>query len=429
MSFALPLLCLPLVALGATPHAELLPPPSTPQHAVPPPLRLPSPPFPHNSIASFGWYWAMEDGTGNSTAVNERNCTAPSPCSWDHANVDFVQNSWKSPSRWLPDGASDWDASDVLELASKKVRSVVSVSHLFTSGPSGTLLPDYASRWAKYLAQMKAAGALPHVAFWYPSDEPDLRMPVESLNEILAAIKSQSPEIPILLTLSNRAFNETTGGLNYEPDVTHLQPTDVLTFDIYSSGNCAWGAMQAKLDVLSAFVSAHHISMAVIPDATAGTFKALGAVQQNVLNDQFFRYCAARSACVGLFPFIGGHWQQIASETAVFDSFNAIADAVKSGDWTNTAVDPPVVCDEGDLYHMPCAESNPQCNAIAHGVFGFDTRNHTGATQNVLPERSVSMTVGQVWEYKQVCREIVGAPGGLECTGGSLECWKGVLGD
>ena len=38
------------------------------------------------------------------------------------------------------------------------------------------------------------------------------------------------------------------------------------------------------------------------------------------------------------------------------------------------------------------------------------------------------MTVGQVWEYQQVCREIIGAPGGLECTGGSLECWKGVLG-
>ena len=113
MARALPLLSLPLVALAATPHAVL-------------PLAS------NNSIASFGWYWAMEDGGGNNSAVNERNCTAPGPCSWDHANVDFVQNSWKSPSRWQPDGSSDWDTSDVLELASKNVRSVVSVSE-FTS--------------------------------------------------------------------------------------------------------------------------------------------------------------------------------------------------------------------------------------------------------------------------------------------------------
>ena len=99
-SFALRLLCLsPLVALGAAPHAVLQP--SSPR------------PLTNNSIASFGWYWAMEDGTANATAANERNCTAPAPCSWDHANVDFVQNSWKSPSRWSPNGAADWDVSDV----------------------------------------------------------------------------------------------------------------------------------------------------------------------------------------------------------------------------------------------------------------------------------------------------------------------------
>jgi hypothetical protein len=94
------------------------------------------------SIKSFGWYWALEDGGGNATAFNERNCTAPGPCSWDHANVDFVQNSWKNPSRWQPHGAAEWDASDVLELAGKRVRSVVSVTHLFAAGPTGPLLPD-----------------------------------------------------------------------------------------------------------------------------------------------------------------------------------------------------------------------------------------------------------------------------------------------
>lgn len=110
------------------------------------------------------------------------------------------------------------------------MRGVVSVTHLFTSGPSGTLLPDYAARWTKYLALMEAAGALPHVSYWYPSDEPDLRMPADSLNKILAAIKSQSPGIPILLTLSEKAMNQTTGRLNYALDTSRLKPTDVLTF-------------------------------------------------------------------------------------------------------------------------------------------------------------------------------------------------------
>ena len=393
----------------------------------------------NNSIVSFGWYWAMEDGSNNASAFNERNCSAPGPCSWDHANVDFVQNSWKNPSRWQPGGADDWDVSDVLELASKNVRSVVSVSHLFTSGPSGALLPDYTTRWASYLGKMQAAGALPHVAYWYPSDEPDLRMPADSLNKILAAIKLQSPGIPILLTLSNLAMNQTTGRLNYALDATHLRPADVLTFDIYSSGSCTWGTMEAKLDVLSAFVSAQHISMAVIPDATSGTLLALGAVANNVLNDQFYKYCAARSNCVGLFPFIGGTWDHIIAEPAVFASFNAIADAAKTGDWTQTAVDPPVICDEGELFHMPCsggrgatAAAGPevlqhQCNMIASRVFGYEIGNRS-ATQSILPDREISMLVGQVWAYQGVCREIIGVPGTVECDGGSVACWNGVLG-
>ena len=395
------LLCLPLALAASSPPAAAA----------------------KNSIKSFGWYWAMEDGGGNATAFNERSCSAPSPCSWDHANLDFVQNSWKSPSR----EPSEWDASDVLELAGKGVRGVVSVTHLFTSGPSGKLLPDYAARWATYLALMKAAGALPHVQYWYPSDEPDLRMPATSLNKILAAIKAQSPGIPILLTLSNLAFNQTTGKLNYALDASHLRPTDVLTFDIYSSGSCFWKDMKAKLDVLSAFVAANNISMAVIPDATSGTFKSLGAAGNNVLNDQFYRYCAARKACVGLFPFIGGTWQDITTRPAVYASFNAIANAVKTQDWRNTAVDPPVVCDTGELYHMPCGLLKHQCNAIARGVFGYETGNRS-ATQAVLPERTISMVVGQIWEYKKVCREITGAAGTVECEGGSVACWIGVLG-
>ena len=401
-------------------------------HQPPPSSRRPGLPTltsaSNNSIASFGWYWAMEDGGSNATAFNERNCTAAlhAPCSWDHANVDFVQNSWKSPSG----NAADWDVSDVLELARKSVRSVVSVSHLFTSGPTGALLPDYAARWSSYLARMKASGALPHVAHWYPSDEPDLRMPAASLNKILAAIKARS-DIPILLTLSNLAVNQTTGRLNYALDTTQLKPTDVLTFDIYSGGSVPWSAMKAKLDVLSAFVATHQLSMAVIPDATAGTFAALGAAGNNVLNDQFYQYCAVRNTCVGLFPFIGGTWDDIATRPLVLQGFDDAADAAKSGDWSKTAVDPQVLCDEGELYHMPCSaggigeQQTQQCNAIARGVFGYATENRS-ALQDVLPERPVSMITGEVWEYQKVCREILGAPGVPACDGGSIACWRGI---
>ena len=75
-----------------------------------PPLLRPSSSS-NNSIGSFGWYWAMEDGSADGAARNERNCSAD-PCSWDHAGADFVQNSWKSPSG----NATDWDFSDILEL-------------------------------------------------------------------------------------------------------------------------------------------------------------------------------------------------------------------------------------------------------------------------------------------------------------------------
>ena len=45
-------------------------------------------------IEHFAWYWAMQDGSSNPNGTNGRNCSAPRPCSWDHANADFVQNSY-----------------------------------------------------------------------------------------------------------------------------------------------------------------------------------------------------------------------------------------------------------------------------------------------------------------------------------------------
>ena len=110
----------------------------------------------------------------------------------------------------------------------------------------------------------------------------------------------------------------------------------------------------------------------------------------------------------------------------MLQAFNAAADAARSGNWSQTAVDPAVVCDAGDLYHMPCAAGQTQqCNAIARGVFGHDTGNRS-APQDVLPPRTVSMVPGEVWEYQRVCREILGAPGVPACDGGSVACWKGI---
>mgnify|MGYP002038042524 CR=1 FL=1 len=79
-----------------------------------------------DSIQYFGW--SMQDGTSNSSGTNERNCTSP-PCSWDHANVNFVQNSWKDGSiRRDPTGhhrdATRWDISDINQLARHGVRSL-----------------------------------------------------------------------------------------------------------------------------------------------------------------------------------------------------------------------------------------------------------------------------------------------------------------
>ena len=200
--------------------------------------------------------------------------------------VDFVQNSWKSPTR----DATLWDVSDILQLAGHGVRSIVSVSHVFTTGPMGSLYPDYAQRWATYHARLAATGALEHVAFAYPSDEPDLRMTAATLGAITAAIKASQPPLPVLLTLSNVPFNVTSGELDYPLVTTHLEPTDIVSFDIYSSGAVYWAAMKAKLDILASFTSARHLSMAVIPDSTIGTFAALGAAGNNVLNDQFYQY-------------------------------------------------------------------------------------------------------------------------------------------
>ena len=116
----------------------------------------------HNSIDTFGYYWAMQDGSDDMNATNGRNCSTTvsataaegnaaaddddDDCSWSHANAAFVQNSWKHPQRWSS-SAGQWDLSDCIQLAARNVKCIVSVSHVFLAGPSANAtLPDYENK-------------------------------------------------------------------------------------------------------------------------------------------------------------------------------------------------------------------------------------------------------------------------------------------
>ena len=144
------------------------------------------------NVGTFGYYWALQDGTANASASCPRNCTAS--CPWEHADAAFVQNSWKYPPTAQGD-ATTWDVSDLQLLARRGLRAIVSVSHVFTTGPAGGLHPDFGTRWADYAATLAVAGVLNgSVLAFYPSDEPDLRMPAESLN-VLGGHPSPDTEV------------------------------------------------------------------------------------------------------------------------------------------------------------------------------------------------------------------------------------------
>ena len=89
--------------VGAAPPAPA--PAPLPPVPVPPP-----PPSLNNSIDTFGYYWAMQDGSSSTTAKDGRNCSG-ADCSWTHATSAFVQNSWKHPERWTTQSGA-WDLSD-----------------------------------------------------------------------------------------------------------------------------------------------------------------------------------------------------------------------------------------------------------------------------------------------------------------------------
>jgi hypothetical protein len=378
-------------------------------------------------VASFGYYWALQDGSSDAGAVNPRNCTA-GPCSWDHANAAFVQNSWKHPAGA---DATEWDVSDVLQLARHSVRGVVSVSHVFTTGPAGGLHPDFVDRWAAYAVALAGAGALPGVLAFYPSDEPDLRMPAATLNAITRTIKTPLPgaaaaaaAVPVLVTLSNLAVNASAspGAIEYALDPAFI---DVLTFDIYWAPTTPWPVMRAKLDVLAAWGEAHNVSTAAIPDATAGSYAALGGAANVVLNDAFVKYCHGAPRCVALLPFAGGHWAVLpAKQPEVYGALARVADAARTGDWRGTAVDPGLICPRGgELFQLPCIAGG--CNAALSDVFGSRSGS---AAEGVLPSRQVTMALGSVWLYQGACLEIVSTWGAAAgCSGESVACWQAVV--
>jgi len=205
-------------------------------------------------------------------------------------------------------------------------------------------------------------------------------------------------------------------------------------FDIYYFFGDPWPSIKAKLDVLRTFVEAQNgrLSMAVIPDATVETYAAAGGAANRVLNDLFLQYCFAEPHCVGLFPFLEGHWDAITHEPGVFQGLNAIADAVKSQSWLGTAAEPGVKCADPDatLLHLPdCAEDSGTCNAAMSLVTGNRTQSNA-TVLDILPARPISMVLGQIWRYKGVCRELVNSwsPGSKVCCSGlSTGCWQNLI--
>ena len=59
--------------------------------------------------------------------------------------------------------------------------------------PVAWQVAQYEEKWKNYLQLMKPV--LHNVRAWYPSDEPDLRMPVEPLQTIIDMLKRDTPRL------------------------------------------------------------------------------------------------------------------------------------------------------------------------------------------------------------------------------------------
>lgn len=238
--------------------------------------------------------------------------------------------------------------------------------------PVAWQVAQYEENWKNYLQLMKPV--LHNVRAWYPSDEPDLRMPVETLQTIIDVLKRDTPSIDVLITLSNLAIPPNSDG-RQKFNLTDVPANaDIVTFDIYcdpveataTGGHAACGApwsstILPKLSSLAAFAAQHAaMRIAVIPDATSSTFAAIGGVAQRALNDRFLRWCAGQKDCVAVLPFVGGHWEDVVGEGAAYSELVVIGEAVRAGDWQRTEVGAAVRLPNcplgGELTHVPCVD-------------------------------------------------------------------------
>ena len=296
-----------------------------PSYAAPPAPAAVSLRSDSSQIETFGFYWAMQDGSNNVSAPNGRNCSRDAAsegrCSWSHATSAFVQNSWKHPNRWTSNSTA-WDVQDVLQLSNVNVTSIVSVSHVFVSfGANGSgyvLLPNYEASWAAYLHEMQACGALQNINAWYPADEPDIKMDAAALNTIVHVLKRDTPHIKVLVTLSSLAVPPFSAGTSQRFNISAVSSeVDVITMDMYCAYSVVhkkqpacqilWPTMLAKLEGLASFAAQNKATqLAVIPDATLATASTIGAAAQRTLNDLFLMWCSNQAACTAVLPFVGG---------------------------------------------------------------------------------------------------------------------------
>ncbi len=231
---------------------------------------------------------------------------------------------------------------------------------------------QYEENWKAYLQLMRPV--LHNVRAWYPSDEPDLRMPVETLQTIVDVLKRDTPSIDVLVTLSNLAIPPNSGGrqlFNLSDVPTN---TDIVTFEIYcdpvattaTAGHAACGApwstqILPKLTSLAKFAAQHAaMRIAVILDATSSTFAGIGGVAQRALNDRFLRWCAGQKDCVAVLPFVGGHWADVVREGAAYLELVEIGDAVRTSNWQRTEIGAAVRLPNcplgGELTHVACVD-------------------------------------------------------------------------
>eukprot|EP00729_Bicosta_minor_P015398 gene15398-3296_t len=348
-----------------------------PSYAAPPAPAAVSLRSDSSQIETFGFYWAMQDGSNNVSAPNGRNCSRDAAsegrCSWSHATSAFVQNSWKHPNRWTSNSTA-WDVQDVLQLGNVNVTSIVSVSHVFVSfGANGSgyvLLPNYEASWAAYLHEMQASGALQNINAWYPADEPDIKMDAAALNTIVHVLKRDTPHIKVLVTLSSLAVPPFSAGTSQRFNISAVSSeVDVITMDMYCAYSVVhkkqpacqilWPTMLAKLEGLASFAAQNKATqLAVIPDATLATASTIGAAAQRTLNDLFLMWCSNQAACT--------------AEGVASDALNAMGDAARTQDWSATIVgaNERLECTRhgGTLTHVACVVGG--CNSVLFPLFG-----------------------------------------------------------